>query len=59
MRKKVSKRQKAKLKKGVKELICSVTAAISFGVTVALLNRDIIREKVFKISVENTTSDNV
>lgn len=58
MRKKVSKRQKAKLKKGVKEVICSVAAAISFGVTVAILNRDVIREKVFKISVESITNDN-
>lgn len=56
MKKLLKKRQQKKQRKEVKELICKITAAIGFGVTVAILNKDLIREKLSKISVKNNTT---
>ena len=55
--KKLTKRQiKRQKEKQRKELICSIVAAVGFGVTVALLNKDLIREKIVKISTKNNTT---
>lgn len=56
MKKLFKKRQQKKQRKEVKELICSIATAIGFGVTVAILNKDLIREKLSKFSVKNTTT---
>lgn len=50
------KRQQKKQRKAIKELICSIATAIGFGVTVAILNKDLIQEKISKISVKNNTT---
>lgn len=56
MKKLLKKRQQKKQRKEVKELICGIAAAIGFGVTVAILNKDVIREKLLKISVKSITT---
>lgn len=56
MKKLLKKRQQKKQRKEVKELICSIAAAIGFGVTVAILNKDVIREKLVKLSVKNNST---
>ena len=45
-----------KQRKEVKELICGIAAAVGFGVTVALLNKDVIKEKLLKIFTKNNTT---